>query len=386
LVLRGLSRVFTESYASTSAADDYRRALDLCDELEYSPLTVPLTVAVWSYYTVSGDLPAADTVVEGLLRRSTQDEFAFFRPEVEACAAIQHFYGGRFDEAARLIASADTGFAARGADPTVPMWKLPTDPVVAMLSIAAGNSWLIGDDTAADEAIARALERARSLPFPTGPFSECFALVGAVWLAELKRDTTAALAAAASLIELASRHAYLFWQYVGFLRIAVAQGRSGDAARAADDVASAISLWLALGVKAYGPCNLTNLAELRLAAGDLVGAVSAVDEAIALAESTGERFFLAEALRVRGEIAAAAERFDDAISSFRAAGAVASEQGARRLNLRAAVALLTVVPASHRDDSWHEELARAVRGLPNATGPEIDAARRLLHDRPLTAL
>ncbi len=377
-VLRGLSLVYTESYASPSAADDYHRALSLCEQMDYSPLIVPLTVAVWSYYTVSGDLLAAGSVVDGLLRLGSSADGEFFRPEIETCAAVQRFYEGRFDDAAIHFAAADAGFTARGDDAVSPVWKLPNDPVVATWSIGAANSWMIGDDSAGDRAIEHALARARSLPFPVGPFSECFALVGAMWLAELRRDQTASLAASASLIELASLHAYPFWAAVGGLRAGIATGRTGDAALAAEQVASAIELWHALGVKAYGPCNLANLAELQLAAGQVDHAAATIDEAVALAESTGERFFLAEALRIRGEIALAANRVDDAVASFTAAVALARQQGARRFQIRAALALSAAVPAPLRGPTWPDLVSDALTALADVQGPELDAARALM--------
>jgi tetratricopeptide (TPR) repeat protein len=380
-VLRGLSRVFTQSYASPAAAEDYQRALQLCEEMEYSPLIVPLTVAVWSYYTVGGDVVTAGRVIDGLLRLGESEEGTYFRPEIETCAAVQRFYEGRFADAAAHFAAADAGFSSRGHPTVSPVWRLPNDPVVAAWSISAGCSWLMGDDRAGDDAVVRAVERARTLPFPVGPFSECFALVGAIWLAELKRDNAASLAASASLIEIASMHAYPFWQGVGMLRAAIASGRIGDAAGAADQVASAIDLWHALGVKAYGPCNLANLAELRLAAGDLAKAAAAADESVTQAETTGERFFLAEALRIRGEIAAASGRVDEAISSLMAAVALSRQQHAPRFQLRAAVALATKVPVAQQDPSWLEDVAEAVRGLPDASGLEMDAARALLRER-----
>lgn len=378
-VLRGLSRVFTESYASPSAADDYRRSLELCEELAYSPLIVPLTVAVWSYYTVSGDLRSADTVIDGLLG-SPFEEAEFFRPEIETCAAIQRFYEGRFRDAAVHFAAAEAGFAGRGEVAVSPVWKLPNDPLVATWAVGAANSWLIGHDTTAGIEVARALERARSLPFPTGPFSECFALVGAVWLAELQRDVPASQEAAASLVDLASRHAYPFWHAVGVLRAAIATGRGGDPAAAAATVAETIELWHALGVKAYGPCNLANLAELRLTAGDLAGAATAVDESIAMAEATGERFYLAEALRIRGEIAAAAGDTDASVASLLEALAVSRQQESPRFWLRAAMALAQDVPAARQDPAWRDELAHAVAALEESDGPELASARALLRD------
>jgi hypothetical protein len=125
-----------------------------------------------------------------------EDEFTFFRPEVEACAAIQHFYGGRFDEAARLIASA-TPVADRGPDPTVPM-EVPPTPRSDVVDFAAGNSWLIGGRGCRRSHCQGWSRRALVL----GPFSECFALVGGV-VSGVEARHDAALAAASSLIELA---------------------------------------------------------------------------------------------------------------------------------------------------------------------------------------
>src|SRR5205085_1002157 len=74
-------------------------------------------------------------------------------------------------------------------------------------------------------------------------------------------------------------------------------------------------------------------------------AVPVIEEALALVDSTGERFLEADTLRVRGEMARAAEDPAAAVGWFQRAIDVARRQGARSLELRATLAWYRLDPS-----------------------------------------
>jgi predicted ATPase len=82
------------------------------------------------------------------------------------------------------------------------------------------------------------------------------------------------------------------------------------------------------------------LADLHLKAGHETEAMKAVQDGLAAAEATGERFYDAELLRLRGELLARSpEGRKEAAASFRAAIKVAREQGAVALEQKANASL-----------------------------------------------
>ena len=88
------------------------------------------------------------------------------------------------------------------------------------------------------------------------------------------------------------------------------------------------------------PYGLALLAEASLQATEITEGLAAVDEALAVIEQRARAFFWqAELLRLRGELLLRSGRTDAAEASMRAALALASSQGARSLELRAAMSL-----------------------------------------------
>lgn len=81
-------------------------------------------------------------------------------------------------------------------------------------------------------------------------------------------------------------------------------------------------------------CYLGVLAESFLRMGRVAEALQTVDGALALAEKTGERYFLAELLRLSGELKSTAE-ISEARSVLRKAVAIARKQGAKTWEVRA---------------------------------------------------
>ena len=68
--------------------------------------------------------------------------------------------------------------------------------------------------------------------------------------------------------------------------------------------------------------------------------MKAVQEGLAVAEATGERFYNAELLRLRGELLARTHKGrGEAEASFHAAVKVAAQQGATALEFRARASL-----------------------------------------------
>jgi predicted ATPase len=88
------------------------------------------------------------------------------------------------------------------------------------------------------------------------------------------------------------------------------------------------------------PYLLGLLADVQLKAGHEVAAMKAVEDGLATAEATGERFYSAELLRLRGELLARSPAgCKEAEAAFHAAMKVAQQQGAAALEHKAKASL-----------------------------------------------
>jgi predicted ATPase len=114
---------------------------------------------------------------------------------------------------------------------------------------------------------------------------------------------------------------------------------------------------------------------------DAEGALSRIDEALALAGGTGEHWSDAFLHRLRGEILLKRDPANTAPSeeAFLTAIAVAQQQKARSFELRAALALAKLYQSTGRVADAHAVLASALKGFsPTPELPEIEEAQALL--------
>ena len=110
-------------------------------------------------------------------------------------------------------------------------------------------------------------------------------------------------------------------------------------------------------------------------------ALTRIDEALGLAQQTGEHWSDAYLHRIRGEILLKRDPPNKAPAEevFLTAMAIAREQKARSFELRAALSLARLYQSSNRAADAHAALAPALEGfLPTPEFPEIAEAQTLL--------
>jgi predicted ATPase len=123
------------------------------------------------------------------------------------------------------------------------------------------------------------------------------------------------------------------------------------------------------------------IAELEAEEQEAEKALIQVDQALALADETGERWTEALLHRIRGEILLKLDPANTAPAeeAFLAAIAVAREQKAKSFELRAALSLAKLCQSTNRAADAHAVLAPALEGFaPTPEFPEIAEAQTLL--------
>jgi predicted ATPase len=122
------------------------------------------------------------------------------------------------------------------------------------------------------------------------------------------------------------------------------------------------------------------LAEAEASAGEADAGFRRLDDALAEAKRTEERWYEAEMHRIRGEILLRDPANTEAAEqSLRAAIAIAQSQKARSFELRAALALAKLYRTTNRDANAHTVLAPAVEDFPPTQHfPELTEAQALL--------
>jgi predicted ATPase len=234
------------------------------------------------------------------------------------------------------------------------------DPRVAMRCFAGWCLWFIGRPDAAVVRLREAVALARSLSEPHGL---AHALVFAAVLHQLRRERPLAQQHADEAMTLATDHGLVLYRAMAQILRGWAIAGQGDDEDAADEMRQGLAAWQSTGAQLLRPHFLALLAEPSRTSTDGQD-LGMLDEALSLAESTGERFYQAELYRLRGErwlagpppsadVKAAERCFEQAL-------AIARQQGALSLELRSAMSLAHL----HRD-----------RGRPTRAGARPGSSR-----------
>ena len=148
--------------------------------------------------------------------------------------------------------------------------------------------------------------------------------------------------------------------------------QSGELERGLSLLTTGLAQYRRLGYQFALPVYLTCLAEAHLRRGHVQEGLAVIGEAVQLTETNFARFWTAEVHRLRGELllaqadqvcTATAPAIATAEACFQQALAIAREQGAKALELRAAISLSRLWLTQDKATAAHEILAGCYHGF-----------------------
>ncbi len=295
-------------------------------------------------------------------------------PEADRLLGMAEIYLGQLNSASQRLER----LALRYERDQVPVrnTRYNLDQLVAIKCSLALVLWLSGEPKRATQVLREATERAESIGH-TVSLSNLLSL-GSIPIALWAGDLEAAAKYQAMLEEDGRREDIEIWGRVRRFFAAVLRARRNELG-ALTEARSKLEDLIAWGFTMRAPMYYCMLAEMHLANGEIDKAGSAMREARKYAVLPGERWCLAEVLRVDGLIqlragnSSAAERlFADAIRDAR-------EIGAYMLEARAALALSELLVAEDRFDDAFSVVDSAYAKMSEKTGcPElIEAQNRI---------
>ena len=256
-------------------------------------------------------------------------------------------------------------------------FRFGPDVGAAATGYLAVTNWLLGEAGPArklmEKSISRAIESAHA---PT--------LANAYWVKAVfdafRDDAEAGRRAAESLLEVSRGHGLGLYLASGALFSSWAHGRLGDRVIGTAQLRKALTAYADQGNKMVAPFFQGRLAEFAEERG-AEGPLARIDEALALARQTGERWTDAFLHRIRADILLKADPTNPvrAEEAYLAAIAIARGQGARSFGLQAALKLAKFYQSTGRPVEAHSALAPALEGFSPTLGfPEIGEAQALL--------
>jgi adenylate cyclase len=369
----GKALMLSRGFGSEEAKAAFAHARELATGVDNAAERFDAYYGLFIGSLMRGELRLARETAEIFLLEAEKEERTTEAAAARCCLGVACLWQGDL-----AVARAHFEQALRIFDPErdrEAKFRFSMDIGAAATVFLALTNWLLGEAGRAqeliEEAIARAVESAHA---PT--------LAMAYWLkAEfdaLRDDAEAARRAAESLLEVSRGHGLALYLDFGALFSAWARARLGDRVTGMTEFQHALAAYAEQGNKLFAPLFQGRLAEFEAAGQDREGALARIDEALALAEQTDQRWTDALLHRIRGDILLKADpenpaRAEDA---YLAAIAIAREQGARSFGLQAALKLAKLCQSTGRPADAHAVLAPALEGFaPTPEMPEIAEAQ-----------
>jgi predicted ATPase len=371
----GKALMWSRGFGADESKAAFIRARELAAAIDDPTERFIIYHGLWAANMLRGEFGLAREIAETFLReaergaRTTECGFGrrllgftclwqghFIEAQANLVEALSIYHPDRYPDA-RFRFGMDTGMSAR-----------------ATLAV---TKWLLGDVGPAraliEEAVAHAIETGH---VPTLVYAYFYKAHFEI----VRGDAGVAQRDAQIVIERSQENAMTLYTAWGAVQSAWASARLDGRESGATALREALAVFTDQGNKLYVPFFQGSLAEIE-AQGDAEGALTRIDDALALAGTTGEHWSDAFLHRLRGEILLKRDSTSTAPAkdAFLTAIAIAQQQKARSFELRAALSLAKLYQSSNRGADAHAVLASALEGFSlTPEFPEIAEAQGLL--------
>ena len=334
-LVRGLALLATTGYGTPEVESAYTRALALATRLEDDATIGPILAGLYNLYLTHAAFARVAEIADRLKalgEKHADAALAMLEHNVRGSAAV--FTGdvaASLAHAGRTLALYDP-IAHRGLAASY-----GEDLALASHHCAALASWIAGDATSAARHLATGFAHAHAMD---DPFGEAQML----WMEALLRlddgDAAGVDRVTSRLIQLCGEHDIALWLNGGRILRGGALAASGQIEAGRALVETGLQAWREAGTVLIQPYWMSIAARVEAASGQPDAALRLFEEARAMAQRTGERWYEAEIHRHEGETLlrcaeASGESDSRARACFERAIVLADQQGARLFEARA---------------------------------------------------
>lgn len=351
----GVPLVAANGYGSSVVEACYARAYDLSLELDDRERRFSTVRGLWNLRLVRAELDRARELGDQLLDLARADRDPGKRVAAHRAMGVTLFSRGEYtatsDHFRRAIEAYDQGQHAALAP------EHGADPCVVCLAYLGTTTWALGYPDQAHRHVEEGLTLARRLGHD---LSIAVALTTASRFHQVRREPHRTREHATAVVALSEELGLPYWRALGGTLQGWAMAREGNARGGIVAIQRGRKALRDTGAALVEPWNLASLADAHRCAGELGSALGLLRESLALADATGERWWQAEQLRMTGECIlerGGPQAEAEAEACFERALAVAGEQQAKSLELRAATSLARLLRRVGRGEEGKIRLA-----------------------------
>jgi class 3 adenylate cyclase/predicted ATPase len=318
----GASLIATKGFAAPEVGQTYTRARQLCQDLADPYQLFPVLRGLWNYYLVRAELQTAQALGEQLLTLAQQTQDSVMLSAAHRAIGTTLLSLG-------AVADAST--------------HLTRD--IALYDLSAWGLWCLGYP---DQALVRSHEAVTLAQQIAYPFSLSFALGSVALIHQLRREERFTQERAEATISLTKEQGFQFWMALGSLLHGWALVHYGQAQEGIAQISQSLTAYHATGAEILRPYCLALLAEAHGTLGEPEAGLVVLTEALTLIDTTGERWYVPELYRLKGDLLLQQNSNNqaDAEICFHHALEIARTQQAKSWELRAATSLARL---------WHQQ-------------------------------
>jgi class 3 adenylate cyclase/predicted ATPase len=333
-----------KGYASSESELAYARARELCERLGDPPELFPALYGLWAMREVRGEQWRAQELADEFLRRAQGKQDAALLLYANIALGETSLYMGKLLSAKGYFEMARSLYDPQRHRALSSRYS-GVDARVIFQLFDSGNEWQLGY---ADEALRKAYEVVRIAEKLSDPYALVWAWFGVSFVHQCRNEPRAAQEASETVAALSTEHGlteWLAWASTvrGWAVAVQGHNKEGIAQLQEGLVASR-----ATGAGVLEPYSLCLLAEACMQANRLDDGLSALTEALAVADKNGGRMHEPEIHRLQGEILLRRKSADKARECFDRAIEVARQQSAKSFELRATTSLARLLDKQGR--------------------------------------
>lgn len=365
---------------SEESLRNYEIAAEVCRDIGDGPRLYRAFFGQWMACIMRADLGRVNQLADQLASIAEAHKDENLTLEAHHCQWTSRFVAGEFCSALDHV---DVGFSLyrREAHHALTFEYAGHDPACCAHNISAMAKWLVGEPEEAmlhaGQTLALGLELGHRTTLLEGLF--CSTIMASTTRDLSVVEKVATGEAWPSLEELKKERSGPYFESAAGVRGWITF-QKGDRAAGLTDLRDNLDAWLQNGA-VWTMSFLTLAAEALIEAGAAAEAFDVMDKALAAIAARGARWYEAEVHRVRAEalIAADPSAVDRAIDALGAALAVAKQQRAKSLELRAATSLARLHIDHDRSGEAKELLVPILKRFdPALETLDLRAAKKLL--------
>ncbi|EHP41322.1 ATP synthase subunit beta [Cupriavidus basilensis OR16] len=340
-VTLGQALIAARGYASSEVEANFTRALALCEKDGEAQQLFQVKLGLRMFSAMRAQHGKAYELGEAMLSLAEDAQDPVLLGQARIALGGTSLYMGEFGKARAHLEQGLVHYAI--GQHAIHAELYGQDPGVRGLSFLTWALWYLGCPDQSRERSQEALGLARTL---SHPLSLALALVHAATLHQYLGEPRHARECAEAAIALASEQGFPYWLAWATVLRGWALAEQGSSEEGVVQMCEGLTAYQATGSVHGRPYFLALLAQGYESNGQAQAGLDVLDDALAIVGNTVERYYEAELHRLKGELllcsstqAQLTTNRDVAKAYFHQAIAIARRQGAKSLELRAALSL-----------------------------------------------